>query len=197
MTGRDHPFFGSQPVEESLMSDTTVKGAVPRPRATAGKYLTFGLGDEVYGLEILKVQEIIGLMRVTRVPGLPEVIRGVVNLRGKVIPVVDLRRQFGLDAKDDTERTCIVVVRVWRENQAVTVGLIVDDVREVLAITESQLESVPRFSGDLETVFLLGMAKVAQRVVMLLNVDRILSATQLGAIPVELPSSTPSEQADR
>ncbi len=179
------------------MSDTTVKGAVPRPRATAGKYLTFGLGDEVYGLEILKVQEIIGLMRVTRVPGLPEVIRGVVNLRGKVIPVVDLRRQFGLDAKDDTERTCIVVVRVWRENQAVTVGLIVDDVREVLAITESQLESVPRFSGDLETVFLLGMAKVAQRVVMLLNVDRILSATQLGAIPVELPSSTPSEQADR
>jgi len=175
------------------MSDTNVKGHA-RPGAGAGKYLTFGLGDEVYGLEILKVQEIIGLMRVTRVPGLPEVIRGVVNLRGKVIPVVDLRRQFSMESKEDTERTCIIVVRVWREGQAVTVGLIVDDVSEVLAITEGQLEAVPRFSGDVETAFLLGMAKIAQRVVMLLDVDRILSSTQLWAIPSALAGTSPSEQ---
>jgi purine-binding chemotaxis protein CheW len=171
------------------MSDTSVKGAAPRSRAAAGKYLTFGLGDEVYGLEILKVQEIIGLMRVTRVPGLPDVIRGVVNLRGKVIPVVDLRRQFGMESKEDTERTCIVVVRVWRESQPVTVGLIVDDVREVLAIAEGQLEAVPRFGGALETDFLLGMAKISPRVVMLLNVDRILSSSQLGALPASATSA--------
>ncbi|HLY11140.1 MAG TPA: chemotaxis protein CheW [Planctomycetota bacterium] len=179
------------------MSETTVKGTAPRAGATAGKYLTFGLGDEVYGLEILKVQEIIGLMRVTRVPGLPEVIRGVVNLRGKVIPVVDLRKQFGMEAKADTERTCIVVVRVWRENQAVTVGLIVDDVREVLAIVESQLEAVPRFSGGVETAYLLGMAKISQRVVMLLHVDRILSSTQLGALPAPSSEKPATEQDAR
>ncbi len=174
------------------MSDTSVKGA--RPGASAGKYLTFGLGEEVYGLEILKVQEIIGLMRVTRVPGLPEVIRGVVNLRGKVIPVVDLRKQFSMEVKADTERTCIVVVRIWREGQALTVGLIVDDVREVMAIAEGQLEAVPRFSGDVETGFLLGMAKVSQRVVMLLDVDRILSSTELWTVPASMSGQIPSEQ---
>jgi purine-binding chemotaxis protein CheW len=179
------------------MSDTSVNGAAPRARAAAGKYLTFGLGDEVYGLEILKVQEIIGLMRVTRVPGLPEVIRGVVNLRGKVIPVVDLRLQFGMEAKADTERTCIVVVRVRRDSQPVTVGLIVDDVREVLAIAEGQMEAVPRFGADVETTFLLGMAKIAQRVVMLLDVDRILSSSQLGALPAAAPATAPSEPEAR
>jgi purine-binding chemotaxis protein CheW len=96
------------------MSDNTTKDSGVRSGASPGKYLTFGLGDEVYGLEILKVQEIIGLMRVTRVPGLPEVIRGVLNLRGKVIPVIDLRRKFSMEAKSDTERTCIVVVRPSR-----------------------------------------------------------------------------------
>jgi purine-binding chemotaxis protein CheW len=172
------------------MSDGNEKDPGARPGARPGKYLTFGLGDEVYGLEILKVQEIIGLLRVTRVPGLPDVIRGVVNLRGKVIPVVDLRRKFSMEAKADTERTCIVVVRVWREGQAVTVGLIVDDVREVLAITEDQLEAVPRFSGEVETAFLLGMAKISPRVVMLLDVDQILSSTELWAVP----STTGSQQ---
>jgi purine-binding chemotaxis protein CheW len=165
------------------MSETHARNREGLHGAAPGKYLTFGLGDEVYGLEILKVQEIIGLMRVTRVPGLPDVIRGVVNLRGKVIPVVDLRRKFSMDAKADTERTCIVVVRVMREDQAVVVGLIVDDVREVLAIAQNQLEPVPRFSKDVNTAFLLGMAKIAQRVVMLLDVDQILSSMELWAVP--------------
>jgi purine-binding chemotaxis protein CheW len=165
------------------MSDANGKETVIRLAATAGKYLTFGLGDEVYGLEILKVQEIIGLMRVTRVPGLPDVIRGVVNLRGKVIPVVDLRRKFSMESKADTERTCIVVVKVWRDGRGVIVGLIVDEVREVQAIAEEQLEAVPRFSGDVETPFLLGIAKLSPRVVMLLDVDQILSSSELWAVP--------------
>jgi len=168
------------------MSEGNAKEAGTRLGATPGKYLTFGLGDEVYGLEILKVQEIIGLMRVTRVPGLPDVIRGVVNLRGNVIPVIDLRRKFGMEVKADTERTCIVVVRVVRGGQAVTVGLIVDDVREVMAITEGQLEAVPRFGGEAETAFLLGMAKIASRVVMLLDVDQILSTSDLWSLPAEV-----------
>jgi purine-binding chemotaxis protein CheW len=173
-------------MEVHSMSEGNAKEAGARLGATPGKYLTFGLGDEVYGLEILKVQEIIGLMRVTRVPGLPDVIRGVVNLRGKVIPVIDLRRKFGMEAKADTERTCIVVVRVVREGQAVTVGLIVDDVREVMAITEGQLEAVPRFGGEAETAFLLGMAKIASRVIMLLDVDQILSTSDLWSLPAEV-----------
>ena len=169
------------------MNDANANDAAAGLTAAPGKYLTFGLGEEVYGLEILKVQEIIGLMRVTRVPGLPDALRGVINLRGKVIPVVDLRRKFSMEAKPDTERTCIVVVRVWRDGQANTVGLIVDDVREVLAIAGNQLEAVPKFGSDVETAFLLGMAKVSQRVVMLLDVDRILSSAELVVLP-ELPT---------
>jgi len=176
------------------MSDTNARTRDLSQGAAPGKYLTFGLGNEVYGLEILKVQEIIGLMRVTRVPGLPEVIRGVVNLRGKVIPVVDLRRKFGMEVQADTERTCIVVVRVRLEGQDIIVGLIVDDVREVLAIAENQLEAVPRFSKDVETGFLLGMAKIAQRVVMLLDVDQILSSTELWAVPAAAGGPVPQEQ---
>lgn len=161
------------------MSSAAGKEAASGRVASAGKYLTFGLDEEVYGLAILTVQEIIGLMRVTRVPGLPEVIRGVVNLRGKVIPVLDLRRQFSMAAKADTERTCIVVVRVWHGDRTVTAGLIVDDVREVLAIGEEQIEPLPQISGDAESPFLLGMAKVAQKVMILLDVDQILGSAEL------------------
>lgn len=168
--------------EGNSMSNGDRKSGGTKLGAAPGKYLTFGLGDEVFGLEILKVQEIIGLMSVTRVPGLPAVIRGVVNLRGKVIPVVDLRRKFSMEAKADTERTCIIVVRVWRDGHPITVGLIVDDVREVLAIAQEELEVVPRFGGDTEIPFLLGMAKIAQRVVMLLDVDQILSSAELWAL---------------
>jgi purine-binding chemotaxis protein CheW len=170
-------------MEEAAMNDGNGNDSALRPVAKAGKYLTFGLGDEVYGLEILKVQEIIGLMKVTRVPGLPEVIRGVLNLRGKVIPVVDLRRKFSMETKGDTERTCIIVVKVWREGRALTVGLIVDEVREVQPVTDEQLEAVPRFSADAETPFLLGIAKISQRVVLLLDVDQILSSAELWALP--------------
>ncbi len=149
----------------------------------AGKYLTFQLKGEVYGLEILKVQEIIGLMKVTRVPRAPEFVRGVINLRGKVIPVVDLRLKFGLEATADTEKTCIIVVQVAQPaGGKVTMGIIVDEVSEVLNIAGDQIEPAPEFGAAVDTAFILGMGKVAQKVVMLLDVDKVLSSSQVAAV---------------
>jgi purine-binding chemotaxis protein CheW len=145
----------------------------------AGKYLTFELGGEVYGLEILKVQEIIGIMTVTRVPRTPEFVRGVINLRGKVIPVVDLRIKFGLEAKDDTEKTCIIVVQVKQKDSEVTMGIIVDEVSEVLDIAAQQIEAAPEFGADIQANFILGMGKVDKKVIMLLDVDRVLTGGEI------------------
>ncbi len=148
----------------------------------AGKYLTFELGGEVYGLEILKVQEIIGIMTVTRVPKMPDYVRGVINLRGQVIPVVDQRLKFGLDSKDDTEKTCIIVVQVASADGEVTMGIIVDEVSEVLDIATEQIENTPSFGSNVDTDFILGMGKVAEKVVMMLDVDKVLSAGEIAAV---------------
>lgn len=148
----------------------------------AGKYLTFALGTEEYGLGILKVQEIIGMMTVTRVPRIPDFVRGVINLRGRVIPVVDLRLKFGLEAQEDTERTCIIVVQVMRAENRVTMGLIVDEVSEVLYIETGQIEPPPSFGASIRTDFILGMGKVGNKVVMLLDVDKVLSSDEVNTI---------------
>ncbi len=148
----------------------------------AGLYLTFELGAEIYGLGILKVQEIIGLMHVTSVPRTPEFVRGVINLRGKVIPVIDLRLKFGMEGRDDTERTCIIVVQVARDNEDVTMGLIVDEVAEVLDITPSQIEPPPAFGSEVDTDFIMAMGKVNDKVVMLLDADKVLSGGELGLV---------------
>ncbi|HUW81813.1 MAG TPA: chemotaxis protein CheW [Phycisphaerae bacterium] len=147
-----------------------------------GKYLTFQLGKEVYGLEILRVQEIIGMMSVTRVPGSPEFVRGVINLRGKIIPVVDLRLKFGLESQPDTEKTCIIVAQVVRAEQEVTMGIIVDEVSEVLDIAGDQIEPPPSFRSAVDTDFILGMGKVGRKVVVLLDVDRVLSAGEFALV---------------
>ena len=151
-------------------------------KAQEGKYLTFSLGGEVYGLAILKVQEIIGIMTVTRVPRTPEFVRGVINLRGKVIPVVDLRLKFGLDSTEDTERTCIIVVQVSNEDTSVTMGVIVDEVSEVLDINASQIEEAPEFGGQVDTEFIMGMGKVEKKVIMLLDVDEVLTGGEIEAV---------------
>ena len=148
--------------------------------AHAGKYLTFELKGEIYGLEILKVQEIMGLMGVTRVPQTPDFIRGVINLRGKVIPVVDLRLKFGLEAVADTERTCIIVVQFMQRNAPMTMGLIVDEVSEVINIVAGQIEDTPSFGAEIDTSFILGIGKVGQKVVMLLDADKVLSTGDMG-----------------
>ena len=142
--------------------------------ALAGKYLTFTLGDEVYGLEILKVQEIIGLMRITGVPRTPDYVRGVINLRGKVIPVVELRRKFGLERVEDTKRSCIIVVQVARGDDTVIMGILVDEVSEVVAVAREQLEPAPAFGSSINTDFILAMGKIDENVVILLDIDRVL-----------------------
>jgi len=144
----------------------------------AGKYLTFKLAEEEYGIEILKVREIMGLMPVTSVPQTPVYVRGVINLRGKVIPVVDLRTKFGMQAIEDTEETCIIVVDVSTDGQVANMGIVVDRVEEVLDIVAGDIEDTPSLGAGVNTDFILGMGKVGERVKMLLDIDRVLlSAT--------------------
>jgi len=145
----------------------------------AGKYLTFKLGDEEYGLQILKVQEIIRMQTVTRVPRTPDYLRGVINLRGKVIPVVDLRRKFGLCDQDDTERSCIIVVQIMNANATVTMGIIIDEVREVLDIVAENIEETPSFGANVDAEFILGIGKIGQSVKILLDIDKVLSVSEI------------------
>jgi len=145
----------------------------------AGKYLTFKLAQEEYGLEILKVQEIIQMQSVTRVPRTPDYVRGVINLRGKVIPVVDLRKKFFLDTCTDTEKTCIIVVQISVNDDVVVMGIIIDEVKEVLDIKSADIEETPSFGSNINTEFILGMGKVNGSVKILLDIDKILSTTEL------------------
>lgn len=150
--------------------------------ARAGKYLTFNLCSEEYGIEILKVREIIGLMDITSVPRTPDNIRGVINLRGKVISVVDLRTKFGLESTEDTEETCIIVMDVSRNGDKIQIGILVDSVSEVLDIIQEDIADTPSFGSDLNTDFILGMAKSKGSVKILLNIDMVLSAAELAGI---------------
>jgi len=150
--------------------------------AKAGKYLTFKLAVEEYGLEILKVQEIMKMVEVTKIPRTPDYVRGVINLRGKVIPVVDLRLKFGMEALDTTVKTCVIVVQVKRNDSTVTMGIIVDEVSEVLDVTSEQIEPSPEFGSTVNTDFILGMGKVGKRVITLLDVDKVLSSGELTVV---------------
>lgn len=150
--------------------------------AKTNKHLTFRLGNEEYGLDILRVQEIIGIMPITRVPRTPAFVRGVINLRGKVIPVVDLRAKFGMSATEDTDRTCIVVVQVTGKNGYTVMGSVVDEVSEVIDIAEDEIEATPEFGCDIDTDFVLGIGKVADRVVMVLDIDKVLTAGEISTI---------------
>lgn len=158
------------------------ENAIATVKAQAGKYLTFKLGSEEFGLEILKVQEIIGIMKVTAIPRAPGYVRGVINLRGKVIPVVDLRLKFGMQNLPDTERTCIIVVQIKHRGGQLTMGTLVDDVSEVLDVEAEQIEPPPDFGTAVSTDFILGMGKVGQKVLMLLDVDRVLASGQADAL---------------
>lgn len=144
-----------------------------------GKYLTFSLAGEEYGIGILKVKEIIGMMSITRIPQTPDYVKGVINLRGKVIPVIDLRSKFGLEAGEQTERTCVVVVEVSREAGRVLMGCIVDSVSEVLNIRENEIEETPDFGTSLDTRFILGMAKIASGIKILLDIDKVLGSIEI------------------
>ncbi|NDY41978.1 purine-binding chemotaxis protein CheW [Dissulfurirhabdus thermomarina] len=139
-----------------------------------GKYLTFTLADEDYGLEIMKVREIIGLMEITAVPQTPPYVKGVINLRGKVIPVLDLRLRFGMPERAYDERTCIIVVEIREGDEKVHVGVVVDTVSEVLNIAGEDIEPPPGLGMHVMAGAILGMAKVKDRVKILLNIEEIL-----------------------
>ncbi len=161
-----------------MTTTTTTAGA---STSLAGKYLTVVLDRESYGLAVLKVREIIRLPKVTPVPQLPAFVKGVINLRGRVIPVIDLRTKFGLPAVD-TERTCVVVVQVASPaGSPLAMGLIVDSVEEVVNLTANQIEPTPEFGVRIDASCLMGMAKVNDRVKTLLDIDRVVSMEILAA----------------
>jgi len=154
-------------------------------RQKDGKYLTFALAHEEYGLEILKVREIIGYIDVTAVPQTPGYIRGVINLRGQVIPVVDLRAKFGMETAKVTEETCIIVVEIAEGSRKFNTGIVVDRVQEVLDIAGADIEEAPVFDASVDTAFILGMAKVGESVKILLDIDKVLRGNDLGGLTVE------------
>jgi purine-binding chemotaxis protein CheW len=162
------------------------RGNAPRPKGSAygnynnRKFLTFFLANEEYGIEILKVQEIIGMMNITPVPRTPAFIRGVINLRGKVITVVDLRVKFDMESKEQTEETCIIVV----QTSGIQIGCVVDKVSEVLDIQDEEIEEAPSFGADVNTEYLLGIGKSHGKVKLLLDIDRVLSRREMQAAQV-------------
>lgn len=166
--------MSSLPVSASAPVSATAK--------LAGKYLTVVLDCEAYGLNVLKIREIIRLQKITPVPQLPPYVKGVINLRGRVIPIVDLRVKFGLKA-EFTERTCIVVVQVkLPTEQIVQMGLIVDSVDEVVTLAAGEIEPTPDFGAKIDTTYLLGMAKVKGQVKTLLDIDRVVSPEAVQAM---------------
>lgn len=152
--------------------------------AQTGKYLTFLTGGEGYGLPVLKVREIMKVMEITAIPQVPAYVRGVINLRGKVIPVIDLRLKFGMPACDATDQTCIIVVEAasgGRSRQAM-MGLLVDGVSEVLNIQAAEIEPPPAFGDGVRTDYMQGVAKVKGTVKILLDIDRVLTGSELDGL---------------
>lgn len=153
-------------------------------KTRSGKFLTFKLGDETYAVEVLKIKEIIRMQRVTPVPHLPHYMQGIINLRGKVIPVIDLRIKFGLASAEATERTCVVVVQIKlsEDNRLAPVGMVVDAVEEVMNITDEQVEDNPDLGSTLENRFIDGLAKFEDVIVTLLNIDRLIREDDVLAV---------------
>jgi purine-binding chemotaxis protein CheW len=161
------------------MSNSTAEHTAAAPKL-AGKYLTFTLGRESYGIDVLKVREIIRLTTITAVPQMPAHVRGVINLRGKIIPVMDLRRRFGIPESANTDQTCIIVVQVKLPGtRTAQMGQIVDGVEEVASIADADIEETPDFGGQICTDYILGLAKVKGAVKTLLDIDGVVGADAL------------------
>lgn len=143
-----------------------------------GKFLTFILNNEVYGIEILKAREIIGLMDITTVPQTPDYMKGVINLRGKVIPVIDLRLKFTMQEEQYTKETCVIIVAV----NNTSIGIIVDSVSEVTNINGEEIEDAPSFGQGIDTNFIMGLGKVKDKIIILLDIDTVLSAEELDIV---------------
>lgn len=146
------------------------------------QYLTFMLGGEVFAIGILAIKEIIEYGNLTEVPMMPDYIRGVINLRGSVVPVVDLSARFGRKGTELTRRTCIVIIEVASEQEKQVIGVVVDAVNEVLEIPADQIEPPPAFGAKIRTDFIRGMGKVGGKFVIIMNVDNVLSIDDLGLL---------------
>jgi purine-binding chemotaxis protein CheW len=153
--------------------------AASKADARAGKYLTFGLGKEEFAIQVLRVREIMGVQDITAVPQTPSYVKGVINLRGKVIPVVDLRLRFGLSEQEYTQRTCIVVVQIEQGATRMLTGVVVDEVSEVLTLQSGDIEDTPDFGRGVATPYLLGMAKIKGKVKILLDINMVMTAQEM------------------
>lgn len=167
------------PSEIAEQSDAVAPAQVEQ---RAGKYLVFHLGREDFGIRVVQVREIMGVQEITAVPQTPAHVKGVINLRGKVTPVVDLRLKFGLPAIEYTQRTCIIVVQVQGKAGPMLMGIVVDGVAEVLNLTAADIEDTPDFGDGTATAYLLGVAKVKGKVKILLEIDYALASADLAGL---------------
>ena len=172
-------------MKAEVMQATMAVGA-SKADERAGKYLTFQLGNEEFAIQVLKVREIMGVQEITAVPQTPIFVKGVINLRGKVIPVVDLRLKFGLPEAAYTQRTCIIVVQVPGERGAMLMGIVVDGVSDVLNLTGTEIENTPDFGQGVTVPYLLGMAKTKGGVKILLDIDQVLTSLEVRGIEAVL-----------
>ena len=163
----------------STVLETPAAGTVD---SRAGKYLTFGLGKEEYAIQVLAVREIMGVQEITVVPQTPSYVKGVINLRGKVVPVVDLRLKFGLEPQDYTQRTCIVVVQIEDQGARMLTGVVVDEVSEVVTLASADIEDTPDFGRGISTPYILGMAKAKGKVKILLDINRVMSSQEMSGL---------------
>jgi purine-binding chemotaxis protein CheW len=173
------------------MATETLSPVKGQQQILAGKYLTFTLHGESYGIDVLKVREIIRLITITAVPQMPDYVKGVINLRGKIIPVIDLRVRFGFAGVKDTEQTCIIVVKLkLPDGKATQMGLVVDGVEEVTNLTAADIEETPDFGTQISTDYIVGMAKVKGAVKTLLDIDGVVGAETLKTISTSASLST-------
>ena len=148
----------------------------------AGKYLTFKLDQEEFAIEILKVNQIIRLQEIFSVPRTPPFVRGMINLRGTIIPIIDLRIKLAMAGRIDTERSCIVVIQLDQMREMVNVGVVIDEVREVIEISAADIEETPEFGAGIDTAFITGIAKTGRSVKILLDIGKVLAASEIATI---------------
>jgi len=167
---------------QSTLAASPASALAPTTDERAGKYLTFMIGKEEFGVGVLKVREIMGIQDITAVPQTPPYLKGVINLRGKVIPVIDLRLKFGLPSMDYTQRTCIIVVQVKSGSTLLMMGIVVDEVCEVITMGSGEIEDTPDFGASVATNYILGMAKIKGKVKILLDINEVLTSQELSGL---------------
>jgi purine-binding chemotaxis protein CheW len=167
---------------DHVRREPVVDRGTPRLPERPGKYLTFSLANEEFGIRVFEVREIMGLQDITRVPQAEPHIRGVINLRGKIVPVICLRTRFGMPQMEYTPRTCIVVVHVRGEDGLMLIGVLVDSVSEVITLDASEIEDTPEFGTGQNLDYILGMAKVRGRVKILIDIERVLTVSEISAV---------------